>query len=356
MHVAVVIPARQAEATIAACLDSLLAQTFSRWEAIVVDDGSTDATASIAARYAAIDVRIRVITQRPCGISRARNAGIAATSSEWLLFLDADDWLLPLALERLTAAGNAPSLDAVYGGWVRVTPGGQQIAEPYTPDERTIFVTLAGFCPFAIHACVVRRQAVEQLEGFDPSLQSCEDWDLWQRVARTGARFVAITDVVACYRMRPHSASRDALRLLDDGLRTIDIGHGPDPRVARPHPAYAAGVPQASRAAARLTFVCWIAGLLLGRGDDPLDALTPVRDDRAPALSPANVAQSLFTATLLPTCRAPAAWLTMWPRVQLPLGRFLDALETQAGANGLATAARRRLEALIRNYSSSNRH
>ena len=356
MDVAVVIPARQAEATVAACLDSLLVQTSSKWEAIVVDDGSTDATASIASRYAAIDVRIRVVTQHRSGVSSARNAGIAATSSEWLLFLDADDWLLPPALERLSAAGTARSLDAVYGGWVRVTPRGEHVVERYTPDEEMIFTTLAGFCPFAIHACIVRRQAVEEVEGFDPSLRSCEDWDLWQRVARTGARFAAITDVVACYRMRPHSASRNALRLLDDGLRTIDIGHGPDPRVARPHPAYAAGVTQAGRAAGRLTFVCWIAGLLLGGGDDPLAALAPVRGDRAPGLSPANVAQSLFTATLLPACRAPAAWPTIWPRVELPLGRFLHALETQAGADGLATAARRRLETLIGDYSSSNRH
>ena len=110
--------------------------------------------------------------------AKRENTGIAATSSAWLVVLHADDRLLSLELERVTAASTASSLDAVYGGRVRVTPEGQHTAESYTPDDRTIFVTLAGVCPFAIHACVMRRRAVDELEGFDPSLQSCEDGDL----------------------------------------------------------------------------------------------------------------------------------------------------------------------------------
>ena len=85
-------PAYDAETTLSEALESLLAQTYSAWEAIVVDDGSTDRTAEIAAMFAARDERLRVVRQPNAGESAARNAGAAIAKSDWLVFLDADDW------------------------------------------------------------------------------------------------------------------------------------------------------------------------------------------------------------------------------------------------------------------------
>src|SRR5688500_7031207 len=100
MTVSVVMPAYNAEATIASAMASVRAQTYAGWELIVVDDGSTDRTAEIAAGAAATDKRIRVIRQRNQGVAAARNAAIEAATGRYLAFLDADDLWLPSKLER----------------------------------------------------------------------------------------------------------------------------------------------------------------------------------------------------------------------------------------------------------------
>ena len=276
MNVSVIIPAYNAAGTIAETLTSLRAQTYEGWEAIVVDDGSSDETAAIVQGIAQQDPRIRIVNQARMGVSAARNRGISLARFNWVLFLDADDWLLPLHLERMTRALIAdPDLDAVHCGWARVAPDGTRVGEKYWPQSGDLFPVFARLCPFAIHACIVRRSLVEAVGGFDTSLRTCEDWDLWQRIARAGARFGAIREILALYRMRPGSASSDGARFLADGLRVITQGHSPDPRVSNPQPAHADGLPAEQLPSVRLHFASWPAGLVLGRGDDarPLLAL-----------------------------------------------------------------------------------
>ena len=123
--VSVIMPAYNAAATISESLECLLSQTSPDWEAIVVDDGSTDRTKAIADSFAARDGRIRVITRCNGGEGAARNHGIANARYPWLLFLDADDWIAPSHLEILTAELRAnPALDAVHCGWARVARDG----------------------------------------------------------------------------------------------------------------------------------------------------------------------------------------------------------------------------------------
>ena len=124
--ISVVVPAFDRETTLPATLDSLLAQTYASWEAIVVDDGSVDGTAALAERYAARDSRFRVHRQANAGVSGARNRGIELARAPWLFFLDADDWIVPTAFEALTEALVAdPDADVAYGGYVRVDDGGR---------------------------------------------------------------------------------------------------------------------------------------------------------------------------------------------------------------------------------------
>ena len=81
-------------------LDSILHQSFRDWECILVNDGSTDDTAAIAARYQAADARFIPLNLENCGVVRARNEGVKASSGKYLLFLDADDRLCPGYLEK----------------------------------------------------------------------------------------------------------------------------------------------------------------------------------------------------------------------------------------------------------------
>src|SRR5579862_8348566 len=133
-RISVIIPAYNAEQTIGESLESLLAQTCPHWEAIVVDDGSTDSTGEIARQFAARDSRIRMIQQANGGESAARNTGISRATYEWLLFLDADDWIAPRYIERMTAELIAnPELDAVHCRSVRVAQTGTYVVDDYRP-------------------------------------------------------------------------------------------------------------------------------------------------------------------------------------------------------------------------------
>lgn len=111
--VSVIIPAFNAERFLAEALDSAFSQTLLPWEVIVVNDGSTDATAEVAQRYGS---RITYIEQANQGTGAARNAGIAKSTGEFISFLDSDDIWEPRKLELQTAAFDAdPALDLVFG-------------------------------------------------------------------------------------------------------------------------------------------------------------------------------------------------------------------------------------------------
>jgi peptidoglycan/xylan/chitin deacetylase (PgdA/CDA1 family) len=348
MNVSVVIPAYNAAGTIAETLASLRAQSFQHWEAIVVDDGSSDQTAAIASSVPERDGRIRLVSQSHAGVSAARNQGVSLARYDWVLCLDADDWLLPLHLERMTRALSAdPHLDAVHCGWARVAPDGTHVGEKYGPQWDDLFPIVARYSPFAMHACLVRRSLIEAVGGFDSSLRTCEDWDLWQRIARAGARFGATCELLALYRMRPDSASSDGAGFLADGLRVIAQGHAPDPRVRHPLPAYADGLPAAQLPSVRLHFASWPAGLVLGRGEDARPLLNLLADDHDAGLDPAWVAACIFESALLPTCRTPDAWVELWPHLQQRIDDFLLALEAQAMAPRLAQRTHAIFERMI---------
>ncbi len=115
--VSVIIPAYNAQAYLGECLESVLAQSFYDWEAIVVDDGSTDCTFEIAQKYSALDRRIRVLSTDNKGVSSARNSAISCIKGEWFTFLDSDDMLYPYALRAMLDV--AEGADVICGGCER---------------------------------------------------------------------------------------------------------------------------------------------------------------------------------------------------------------------------------------------
>lgn len=96
----IIIPAYNVEFYLNQCLDSIIKQSYSIWEAIVIDDGSTDKTGIIADKYSCSDNRIHVIHQKNKGVSFARNKGLEESNGEWICFVDADDFIHPQYLQR----------------------------------------------------------------------------------------------------------------------------------------------------------------------------------------------------------------------------------------------------------------
>ena len=320
-QVSVVIAAHNAAGTIRETLESLAAQTHRAWEAIVVDDGSTDATAAIVQQFAAHDSRVRLFRQPQQGPGPARNRGMAAARHHWLLFLDADDWLLPQALQLLGDATLSGTVDAVHGGWARVARDGRVMETEFAPQMTDLFPRFAELCAFPINACLFRRELTAMAGGFDPALRTCEDWDFWQRVARSGARFGRVSEKVAHYRIQVRSGATATDYLLPNGLTVITRGHADDAR--EPGSRHAEGAPKIEAAGARLRFGAWVAGMLIGRGESVDPVFRALKDDSDPGLNPVDIAANLFTTIPLGLGRVADAWDDMWPKVIGDLSAFL---------------------------------
>lgn len=189
MRIGIVIPAFNAARWLGEAIDSVLAQTVSDWVMTIVDDGSTDATASVAGAVA--DPRVRLIRQANTGVSTARNRGLAATDAEAILFLDADDWLAPDALARLARALEAaPDAVAAVGPYVRVTETGRRIRVAAPPSGDLLRSLLVRNLFANGGHLLIRRAKLHASGPFDPRLSYGEDWEYWTRLARLG-RFVA---------------------------------------------------------------------------------------------------------------------------------------------------------------------
>ena len=200
MRITVVIPAFNAADTIGDAVASVLAQSHHPLDIVVVDDGSSDATAAVVRRHT--DPRVRLIGQAHAGVSHARNAGMQAAAGDALLFLDADDWLAPHALASLAAA-LAARPDAVAAvGAVCVVVEGQHLQSRPTGRIRPVPAALTHD---PLPALLVRnllvngghvlidRNAARAVGPFHTGLAFGEDWDYWVRLALLG-RFAAVAD------------------------------------------------------------------------------------------------------------------------------------------------------------------
>lgn len=348
LNVSIITPAYNTSETIKDTLNSILLQTHPHWEAIVVDDGSTDGTAEIVAEFVRQDSRIRLIQQPHGGQAIARNTALAVARFDWLLFLDSDDWIAPTHLSKLTTEVLSNSnLDVVYCRSARVAADGTMIPESYVPPSADLFPILAYRAAFAVHACIVRKSIVDAVGKFDVSRKRSFDWDLWQRVARTGARFGAVPEVLAYYRMRSNSATIDAYEMFRSGLQIIRQGHTADTRVPKPHPLHANGEPPKLIPNQVFYLLSWCAGLLLGTGSDPKPLIDLAKEYRFSELYPEAVAQCILDSVPLPNCQPPAKWEEFAKDVLPRIDEFFVQLENQSSAVGLARDASLKLRQMI---------
>lgn len=204
---------------LADALESGLQQVHPFREIVVVDDGSTDDTASVAARFP----QARYVRQENRGLAAARNSGLRLSTSNFLIFLDADDRLLPNAVEAgLRCLEANPAAQFAYGGFRYIHPTGEISSEvPVTECGPDPYLTLLRCNCVSMHATVMyRRHALVEAKGFQEQLRACEDYDIYLRIARE-AKIVCHPAVVADYRRHGHNMSRDAKLMLDTSLAVL---------------------------------------------------------------------------------------------------------------------------------------
>lgn len=206
----VIVPAYGVAEMLEEALASLKAQTWPHWEAIVVDDGAPDDVAG-AFRPFAGDPRFRLLRTDNGGLATARNRGVAASRAPYVSLLDGDDRFEPDYLGRMVAALQAdPGLgfvscdQTIFGAHPQA---GQRYSERY---NMTGPLTLERVLKRDVVVCVsatIRRAALDQVGGFDASLRSVEDLDLWIRLLSAGWRGEIVHEPLACYRRRAGSLS-----------------------------------------------------------------------------------------------------------------------------------------------------
>jgi glycosyltransferase involved in cell wall biosynthesis len=268
--VTVVIPTYQQAHFLGAALQSVVAQSHPNWQAIVVNNFSTDDTNEVVASFN--DARIRRVDFANHGvIAASRNLGIELATGELIAFLDSDDEWYPAKLERC--------IDALSGGaelvchaerWV----GGskpERVVE-YGPSERATYERLLlDLNRISTSAVVVRATTLAAVGGFDtsPEFASAEDYDLWLRLARRGTSMEFLTDVLGIWRRHEDSASASSDRQLAAELAVVNshlaIGSFPRlrarRRIARCH--YSAGRGHHSHRRYRAAAACFMRSLTI---------------------------------------------------------------------------------------------
>ncbi len=216
-RISIVMPAYNAEKYIEASISSVIAQSVSDWELIIVNDGSTDATQDIVIRFGARDSRIILINQPNRKQAAARNNGIRHATGEWLAFLDADDTWSPSKLKEQLEVSHLA--DVIYSGGVKyIEDTGLQETYPSVPGSYTgseMFRMLYERNPIPNLSVIVRSDWVKRV-GFQnehPAVVGCEDWEYWIRLAKNGASFLGLDRELFVYRVHQAGTSRNRLRM-----------------------------------------------------------------------------------------------------------------------------------------------
>lgn len=210
--ISVIIPCYRQAKFLNAAIESALAQTHSRIEIVVVDDGSPDETANVVAGYP----DIRSVRQENQGLAGARNAGSGASKGEYVIFLDADDQLTANAAEaHLRCFAKHPKSGFVVGDIDHIGLDGSYCGSPRWPVlQDNFYEELLRVNHVANTLAVMfRRAVIEGLGGFDAGCSPAEDYDLLLRAARAWPSAHHRT-VVAQYRRHPKSMSRNGVTML----------------------------------------------------------------------------------------------------------------------------------------------
>lgn len=187
-RVSVLMPVRNGEAWLAAAIDSVLAQTLSDFELLVIDDGSTDRTAEIIAAYVARDARIRPLPQASLGLVAALNNGLTQARGDLIARLDADDLAGPARLATQVAAMDANGRLVLLGSWAEIIDSDGHVTGRLTPesDPQMLRALLHRTNPIIHSSIMMRTDAARRSGGYRAAFEAAEDYDLWLRLSEQG--------------------------------------------------------------------------------------------------------------------------------------------------------------------------
>lgn len=192
----VIIPSYNRSHTVGRAIQSVLDQTYSNFEILVVDDGSTDNTSEILSHYATV----KYIFQSNKGVCAARNRGATEAKGKWLIFLDSDDELFAIVLEEIkNATLKWPKLNVFCGGFSK---NENQVRETYIPESAEKVIPLSG-------TYSIKKDVFLKIGGFDESLRYSENSELFLRLRSKRIRILPISIEFLVYNASENGGSRN---------------------------------------------------------------------------------------------------------------------------------------------------
>ncbi|MEW6651145.1 MAG: glycosyltransferase, partial [Chloroflexota bacterium] len=219
--VSIIIPAYNQGHYLPGSIQSCLDQSYSDFEIIVVDDGSTDNTRFVVESFT--HPSIKYIFQANKGLSGARNTGIRHSSGVFLTFLDSDDQFLPEKLSLLVdEMRRNPNLGFVAGQAMLIDQNGKTLTNSFDSQLPAPLCQLALGNPFHVGSVLVRRIWQEKIGFFDEHLRSYEDWDFWLRLALANCPMAVIPNPVSLYRFHTAQMTRNGAQMTTANMAVLE--------------------------------------------------------------------------------------------------------------------------------------
>lgn len=209
----IIIPCYKQAHLLGEALGSLSSQTFSDWEAIVIDDGSPDNVVEVVENWIWRDNRIRLLCQKNAGLSGARNAGLEASNGRFISFLDADDKYSPYFLESVYKK-LIQGVELVACGYTYFNNFNNLFKHVRLSKHLQFKDILTGNL-FPVMSLSFNKSLITKVGLFDTALKSAEDWDFWMRFYRVGVSFSVISDSLSFYRISESSMSRQPFTMYE---------------------------------------------------------------------------------------------------------------------------------------------
>lgn len=209
--VSVIIPAYNASKTITSTIESVLAQTFTDFEIIVADDGSSDNTTEIVHNMSLEDERIKLYkTDKNQGVSKARNFAISNATGEWVALLDSDDIWCPEKLERQLALAESSGADIIYCSYGIVNSNGERLCEDFIVEPQADYKSMLARSVISCSTALIKRVHFEKYSFSDEYAH--EDYALWMEMFRDGLKAAGDTSVLAHYRVAAKTRSSNKFK------------------------------------------------------------------------------------------------------------------------------------------------
>ena len=211
MTVIIIIPAFNSAAYLEQAVQSVMAQSFSDWKLLIIDDHSTDRTFQIAEKLASSDSRIQVLqNSRQCGTAYSRNRGIKASESEYIAFLDSDDLWRKDKLERQLTALRNNGFDFCYTEAICIDEPGTHILTIFHVPQKVSFSDLLGGNDIICSSVLLKRKWAERYLFNEGMIH--EDFVCWAKMLYAGCRATGLQEPLVYYRRRKGSRSFNKLR------------------------------------------------------------------------------------------------------------------------------------------------